>query len=431
MAFLLLFIGLLPVIFLPDVFGGDDTGDAGNGTGENADTVLQPDDSDDIPTITPIDIDGSTVLTPDDSDDSPDDFHNPVGDGDVTGPNDTAEEEYYIDGDGSLLQQLLGENSDATTGIGYLGTQISDTDDTVLADSDDAFALDDDGIEGTGEGALGSWDGTALINTDGDLNVLDGGDGDDILTTGDEAAYVFGGEGDDTITVGEGAAAVYGGAGQDNITGSDVVNADGTASAYLDGGIGDDLIIGGNGNEVILGGEHGDSAQAGNDTLSGGGGNDIVSGGYGADTLSGGTGDDVINHLGTAEELVIAEQRDFGWHIDNDADTLDGGDGNDHLIFDRADTATGGEGNDTFWLYHDTGSGIGVAEITDFTIGEDFLHIDLNPDLASGTPEVSVAPSEDGADGIVTVNGEVVAILQGTPGATIADVNVEIRENIF
>ena len=128
---------------------------------------------------------------------------------------------------------------------------------------------------------------------------------------------------------------------------------------------------------------------------------------------------------------MTAEQRDFSWHIDNDADVLDGGDGNDTLIFDRADTATGGAGNDTFWLYHDTGSGVGFAEITDFSSGQDFLRISLNPDLTSGDPDVTVAPSGDGSDGIVTVNGEGVAVLVGAPGATVADVYVDVPENIF
>lgn len=432
MAFLLLFLGLLPVMFLPDAFADGDADGVGNGTGEDENGYLLPDESDDTALLDPIMVDDDSVLLPDVGDDDPGDHDHPIGDGDVQGPNDTPEEEYYIDGDGTLLQQLLGEQSDATTGIGYLGTRIAETDDYELGDTDDELNLDDDGVAGTGEGALGSWDGTPLIHTEGDLNVISGGDGDDSITTGDEAAYVFGGAGDDTLAVGEGAAALFGGDGNDMLTGSDVINADGTASAYLDGGAGDDIIHGGDGHEVIEGGEHGaDSGVAGNDTLFGGGGDDLIRGGYGADILSGGSGDDVIDHMGRAEERVTAEHRDFNWHIDNDADILDGGDGNDTLIFDRADTATGGAGNDTFWLYHDTGSGIGHAEITDFSTGEDFLRISLNPDLTSGTPVISVTPSEDGLDGVVTVNGEVVAVLQGAPGASAADIYVDVPENIF
>ena len=440
MIFALLFIGLLPVMFLPDVFGSGE--DMGNGLGGEDDPQLDPTDDgfgdilspiedDATPPDEPILVDDDSVLGPDEDDADPDEYGAPVGDGGVIDPNEDPDEEYQIDGDGSLLQQLLGEQSEDTTGIGFLGTQITDTDDFELGAQDDSLALSEDGIDGNGEGALGSWDGTTLIQTEGDLNVISGGDGDDTISAGDEAAYIFGGAGNDTLAAGDGAAAIYGGAGDDMITGSDVVQADGTASAYLDGGTGDDTIIGGDANEVISGGEHGDGDTTGDDTLSGGGGDDAIRGGRGADILSGGAGDDVLDHYGNSEELVRAEHREFGWHIDNDADILDGGDGNDTLIFDRADSATGGEGDDTFWLYFDSASGVGFAEITDFSSGEDFLRISLNPDITSGTPEVSVDPSEDGLDGVVRVNGEVVAVLQGAPEATTADIYVDVPQNIF
>ncbi len=435
MIFALLFVGLLPIMFLPDVFGdGQEEEDLGNGTGdpETAPTTgpILPDEDDDQPGDT-IPVGDGGVLAPDEDDDYPEDYDFGPGDGGVLDPNDTPGEEYPIDGDGTFLQQLLAEQSDATTGIGFLGTQITDTQDLALGDGDDGFALGDDGIEGTGEGTLGSWDGTPLIESQGEVNVISGGAGDDSLSAGDEAAYVFGGAGNDTLAAGEGAAALFGGAGNDIITGSDAVREDGTAAAYLDGGSGDDVILGGDADEVISGGEHDADSAPGNDTLSGGGGDDAIRGGLGADTLSGGAGDDVLDHFGNSEELVIAERHEFSWHIDNDPDLLDGGEGNDTLIFDRADTATGGSGNDTFWLYHDTGSGAGFAEITDFAPGEDFLRVSLNPDLNSGEPEVEVGPSDDGEDGLVIVNGEVVAVLRGTPDVALSDIYVDVPQNIF
>ncbi len=442
MIFALLFIGLLPIMFLPDVFdnGGDE--DVGNGLAEGEDPELDPTDDgfgdilspvedDATPPDEPILVDDDDVLGPDEDDANPDDYGAPIGDGGLIDPNETPDEEYQIDGDGTLLQQLLDEQSADTTGIGFLGTQIGDTSDFELGAQDDSLTLPEDDIDGNGEGALGSWDGTALIQTEGDLNVVSGGAGDDTISAGDEAAYIFGGAGDDTLAAGDGAAAIYGGAGNDTITGSDAVRADGTAAAYLDGGEGDDTIIGGDANEVISGGEHGEGEASGDDTLSGGGGDDAIRGGRGVDILSGGDGDDVIDHYGNSEELVRAEQNEFSWHIDNDADILDGGEGNDTLIFDRADSATGGEGNDTFWLYFDSASGVGFAEITDFSSGEDFLRVSLNPDITSGTPEVSVTPSEDGLDGVVRVNGEVVAMLRGAPDATAGDIYVDVPENIF
>ncbi|MEJ2037078.1 MAG: hypothetical protein P8X69_13995, partial [Maritimibacter sp.] len=101
------------------------------------------------------------------------------------------------------------------------------------------------------------------------------------------------------------------------------------------------------------------------------------------------------------------------------------------LIMDRADTAEGGEGNDTFWVYFDAGSGSGAAEITDFTPGEDFLRISLNPDIVKSGPEISVGPSEDGQDGLVIVNGETVAVLRGAPGATEADIYIDVTDVVF
>ncbi len=439
MIFALLFIGLLPVVFLPDIFDTDGADTAGNGLDDGSEPnpgteglgdILDPQEDDPDPGE-PIPVDESEVLDPDEGDDNPEDFNTVVDPGEVIDPNEDIEDAYRVDGDGSLLQQLLAEQSDATAGSDFLGARVSDTLDTELGALDDDLSLADDGVEGTGEGTLGSWDGTPLVQSEGDINVVSGGEGDDTLAAGDEAAYLFGGAGNDSLSAGEGAAALFGGDGDDVLTGSDFIRADGTASTYLDGGRGDDRISGGDANEVISGGEHDSDSEPGNDILSGGGGDDAIRGGLGADVLSGGDGDDVLDHYGNSEELVRAEQRDFGWHIDNDADVLDGGDGNDTLIFDRADTATGGEGNDTFWLYHDSDSGAGYAEITDFTSGEDFLRISLNPEVTNGTPDVSVSPSEDGLDGIVEVNGEVVAILRGAPGATLADLYVDVPQNIF
>lgn len=139
----------------------------------------------------------------------------------------------------------------------------------------------------------------------------------------------------------------------------------------------------------------------------------------------------MINHLGHAMESSGAERSSFDWHIDGDADTLDGGEGNDKIIMDRADVATGGSGADNFQIYSDQGDGLGHATVTDFASGEDFLRITLDPDEDEDSVVLDVSPSENGADGVVTVNGEVVAILQGAPNATAADVRVEVMEEVY
>jgi uncharacterized membrane protein len=48
-----------------------------------------------------------------------------------------------------------------------------------------------------------------------------------------------------------------------------------------------------------------------------------------------------------------------------------------------------------------------------------------------GTLEYDVQPSESGEDGVVTVNGEVVAVLKGAPTATVLDVNVDVSEDVY
>ncbi|MCG6904370.1 MAG: hypothetical protein LJE68_17000 [Rhodobacter sp.] len=90
------------------------------------------------------------------------------------------------------------------------------------------------------------------------------------------------------------------------------------------------------------------------------------------------------------------------------------------------------ESNDLFWLYQGGADAGGVADVNDFVVGEDFLRVSLNPQISETTePEVLVLPSGDGADGIVIVNGDLVAILRGAPEATAADVHAELRPDVF
>ena len=462
MAIAFLLLGLFPLMFFGDMLSGggadadtaddedmaDDTsGNVDIGTGDFLDQVTDTVDSgvqtgvqtgvtggDEGPVLQPVtddevpvegeEVDPGSVLAPVTDDEIPEEGDE-VDPGSVLSPN---EDEFPVEGDGTFLQQLLLSETDALAGVGYLDTQIDSTTDTDLGAGDDIHDEADDGIAGTGEGALSGWHGTPILRTDGTLSVISGGEGDDTITAGDGAAYVFGGEGDDTLAAGEGVSALFGGAGADTLTGTDT-----GAIAYLDGGDGNDVLLGGDAAEALEGGAHGegDADVQDDDYIDGGAGDDAIRGGYGADTLLGGDGDDLIDHLGRAEERMLLDRTEFAWHIDNDADTLDGGAGNDTLIMDRADTATGGEGADTFWVYHDELSGSGAAVVTDFQVGEDFLRVTLNPEAGLGDPELSVAPSDDGLDGLVTVNGEVVAILQGAPNASVHDVYAEVVADVF
>jgi Ca2+-binding RTX toxin-like protein len=330
------------------------------------------------------------------------------------------------------LSDLLLRDSENLVGSGATLQAASESgvNDTVLGLADDVVNLADDGITGTGAGTIEMGETAPVIVSNAAIEVIDAGAGDDQITTGDSAAFAFGGEGDDTLTAGEGAAALYGGVGQDVLqAGEPGQYIDGQ---YLDGGTGNDQILGGSGQDTLEGGEHGDAISAGDDTIDGGAGNDVIRGGYGADLLIGGQGDDVIDHLGRTEQREVITQHEFAWHTDGAADTLEGGEGDDMLIFDRSDEASGGAGNDVFWLWHDGADGGDIAEVTDFVVGEDFLRVSLNPHIGENDePDILVEPSTDGNDGMVIVNGDLVAILRGAPTATVSDVYAEVRADVF
>ena len=431
MLFSLLFLGLVPVAFLSDSFSDmspdtDEDHDAGRGleptpTRDVGDFIATDDVASDDAAVTGALLPNTgDQVVPGASSGSDTDVLTPntgLGDGPSPHVADT------------FLDQLLGTETDAHYGREDLASFLGDIDETKLTNGDDDFAMANDGIDGTGCGSIDDFHGTAIVRDDDGMSVdvVDAGDGDDTLTTGDGAAYLFANDGDDTVIAGEGALAAFGGNGEDEL--------DGQASlqTYLDGGKGDDVLLGGDGDDRLFGGVHEkpDDDSSDDDVLSAGAGDDVLNGGFGADILFGGAGDDVINHLGHAMEDSAAERHDFDWHIDGDADVLDGGEGDDTLILDRADTATGGAGDDVFWLYSNDGDGLGHAEVTDFTPGEDFLRIQLDPATDALSMEFDVHPSASGDDSIVTVNGEVVALLKGSPNATVRDVYVEVAQEAW
>lgn len=387
-------------------------------------TIIDPTDPEDPDGTDDTPVDPGTVVDPVDPElpDGP----GPEIVGPILEPVDPEAEVLGPNG-GMELRELLERDSENLAGLGAALGAAADAGvvETALGDGDDSLQLADDAVAGTGEGGLQMQEAVPVVGLSTPVQVVDGGAGNDEITTGDAAAFVFGGDGNDTLAAGEGAAGLYGGAGNDQLSAS-------VSGAYLDGGAGDDQIAGGTGNDVLEGGEHGAGQSAGDDTLDGGLGDDTLRGGYGADLLSGGAGADIIDHLGRTEEREIIQQHEFAWHIDGAADTLDGGEGDDTLIFDRTDTATGGAGSDLFWLYHDGADGGDVADVTDFVVGQDFLRVSLNPQIGENDePDVLVQPSADGQDGLVIVNGDLVAILRGAPGATASDVYAEVKLDVF
>lgn len=399
MLFGLLFLSLMPVALMAESF----TDEVGNDLDGNGGGAGDPDEGGTMPTT---DVTGD-VLTP----------NTGAGDGDSPHKDQT------------LLDQLLGSETDSHYGREDLDHFVSETEEHVLTDGDDLLTLGGSDAEDDA-GQITTFRGTAVVTGNGSIDVVDAGAGDDTIHAGDDAAYVFGNDGDDTIIAGEGALAAFGGQGDDKLDGSD------SSDSYLDGGTGDDVLIGGGGDDQLFGGSHenemsGDLDATDNDILDGGAGDDVLKGGLGADWLLGGDGDDVIDHFGHAMEESGAEQHDYDWHNDGASDVLDGGAGNDTLIFGASDIATGGEGNDVFWLYSDGNFDVPVAQVMDFESGRDFLRVSLDEGEGRDDLTCEVSPSDNGEDGVVTVGGQVVAILKGAPDATAHDVYVEVRSDVF
>lgn len=109
----------------------------------------------------------------------------------------------------------------------------------------------------------------------------------------------------------------------------------------------------------------------------------------------------------------------------DEIDTGTPSDGNEGEILDPVDDI------DTYStaIEVDAGAdvGLGHAEIEGFEVGQDVLHISLEPETVSGTLDVLVSPSADGVDGHVFVEQRLIAVLKGVPHATSQDIIAEVR----
>lgn len=164
-----------------------------------------------------------------------------------------------------------------------------------------------------------------------------GTDRGEVLAGGAFADVLNGGDGDDTLYGGLGDDILYGGDGNDRLQGDPAGHA---GRDILYGGAGDDLLEGGDGEDWLFGDE----------------GNDVLYGGRGADRLSGGGGNDVLygdlyidRNIDTGLQPISAATLQL---MINSADTLHGGDGQDHLFGGwGADELWGGRGADRFGYY--------------------------------------------------------------------------------
>ena len=141
------------------------------------------------------------------------------------------------------------------------------------------------------------------------------------------------------------------------------------------------------------------------DMLVAGDGNDGLLGAAGEDTLMGGAGHDA---------LVGAD--------DEDADLLQGGDGNDSLTLGAGDTGTGDAGQDLFTL-SDFGPNTPPALITDYSPQDDHIVLMYDP-AVHPEPVVATAAIDGSNDMSVLLDGVQIAIVQGAPGLTLADIQL-------
>jgi Ca2+-binding RTX toxin-like protein len=299
----------------------------------------------------------------------------------------------------------------------------SETEDSTPPVSDDEptlrtdFVLGDGGAYSTDQPMSSDPDQTLTGGDQGDILASNGGNdqiwggagddalssraGEDSISAGDGDDQAYGGDGNDFLMAGDGNDTVYGEAG------NDVLNGEGHDDMIY-AGSGDDDGTGGAGNDQIFGGE-------GSDTVSGGAGNDAIDGGLGTDLMAGGVGEDEL--FGGAGDDTIWGQS--AGAQDNDADFLNGGDGNDLLILSQGDTGNGGVGSDTFAVT-DFGAN---AQIVDFDPSQDQLLIQYDPKQI--TDPVVTVQSNDAGETLVMLNGNLVASL--TNGAALDAGQISLR----
>lgn len=186
-------------------------------------------------------------------------------------------------------------------------------DDVLLIDADDLPA-NIHGGEGTDIVQVVGDKGVFLNLTQAEVEIAQGGRGDDVfISNGTSTAFMRGGDGNDIL---------IGGAASDALSGE---NGD----DWISGGAGNDVLRGHRGRDQILGGLGDDLIDGGldDDHLSGGAGDDVLIGGAGDDTLDGGEGTDVIELSGDFSEYRFTKTQGGVWI----SDTVAGRDGTDFV----------------------------------------------------------------------------------------------------
>ncbi|SEM41557.1 Ca2+-binding protein, RTX toxin-related [Loktanella fryxellensis] len=270
--------------------------------------------------------------------------------------------------------------------------------------------------------------GNDTIAGNGGNDTLYGEDGDDLITGGEGNDTIFGGKGNDSITAGIGNDTVHGD------DGDDVINTGNHATPATDydypgpivpglpigdndpfpnddrdvvfGGAGNDTITTGDDDDTIFGGIGNDTIDAGidDDYVEGGDGDDTIIGSQGEDTLYGNGGNDLI-YGGLVAEIELDDS--FDPAVDDNRDTIFGGDGNDTIFGrDDADTIFGDAGNDTLFggVDNDTLFGGEGHDVINGDAGDDVISSGAGADKVFGG--LGTDRFTDASAGDVIVGGE-------------------------
>ncbi|MBN8476933.1 hypothetical protein [Sulfuritalea sp.] len=243
------------------------------------------------------------------------------------------------------------------------------------------------------------------------------------LVAGGPNQKVYGYGGSDLIELGFDGDIGYGGAGNDILR-----NGDGNQVLY--GEEGDDILIASGGNDSLEGGLGDDALQggAGDDLLDGGEGMDLVDGGQGADVIKGGAGDDFIfgggnlivrldSSAGPLDYQHFADAQVKMLHRDNEGrltlpvligvapdDTRVQVAPTPHVVDDAADVIDAGEGDD--WVFAGDGDdlveGQGGKDILVGDAGNDWIEGGDGDDNLRGDGALGDLAAPEGGPGLVT-----------------------------
>ncbi|WGW03991.1 calcium-binding protein [Tropicibacter oceani] len=299
------------------------------------------------------------------------------------------------------------------------------TSDIGMSPQGEAYDIEQDVAGGAMQSLFGQM---GLINMPGLIE--EGSDGDDSMTGTDATDLLGGGDGNDLIDSGASDDELQGGDGEDTLLG-------GSENDSLHGGAGADVMFGGDGQDEMFGHDGDDqmSGDAGDDELWGGLGDDRMDGGdgadallgrEGADTLDGGLGEDTL-FGGWDNDLLIGVERDADGLDVDDADYLNGGDGDDTIAIGTGDIVTGGEGADVLVL----GDWIAdkAAQLMDFDASEDQIVVVYDDSNEEDDPELELRVSADDPElSEIVVNGVVLGTL-ATVGAPSVDAIVLVGES--